>query len=133
MNKISTLICLVLISFLVSPANASGPGRYYGGNYGNYFGGGYYGIPYNGYYPGYGYPPPNIGSPPEIKERSGEPILYIEPGDNVRGEASDPNFRYYCQNPQGYYPDIEDCSGGWRKVPASSIAPLRKKSHKQQR
>jgi hypothetical protein len=25
-------------------------------------------------------------------------------------------YWYYCQNPQGYYPDVNNCPGGWMKV-----------------
>jgi hypothetical protein len=24
---------------------------------------------------------------------------------------------YYCENPQGYYPYVQQCPGGWRAVP----------------
>jgi hypothetical protein len=25
---------------------------------------------------------------------------------------------YYCDNPQGYYPYVQQCPGGWNQVPA---------------
>ena len=27
-----------------------------------------------------------------------------------------PNYRYYCQDPEGYYPDVDVCSDGWQQV-----------------
>ena len=30
-----------------------------------------------------------------------------------------PSVWYYCNNPEGYYPDVQQCPGGWRTVPAS--------------
>jgi len=30
-----------------------------------------------------------------------------------------PPLWYYCANPQGYYPYIPHCPGGWRQVPAT--------------
>lgn len=27
-----------------------------------------------------------------------------------------PNYRYYCQDPEGYYPDVDVCPDGWQQV-----------------
>jgi len=29
-----------------------------------------------------------------------------------------PNVYYYCQDPPGYYPTVQECPGGWQTVPA---------------
>ena len=26
------------------------------------------------------------------------------------------NYWYYCQDPEGYYPDVEECPDGWQQV-----------------
>ncbi len=35
-----------------------------------------------------------------------------------------PQFRYYCDNPPGYYPDVQACYDGWQAVPIAPPAPL---------
>ncbi len=30
-----------------------------------------------------------------------------------------PQYRYYCDNPPGYYPDVQGCYDGWQAVPVS--------------
>jgi mono/diheme cytochrome c family protein len=35
-----------------------------------------------------------------------------------------PQFRYYCDNPPGYYPDIQACYDGWQVVPIAPPPPL---------
>jgi hypothetical protein len=44
-------------------------------------------------------PPPSIVAPP--------PRVYVEPT---------PYTWYYCANPQGYYPYVQQCPGGWQPV-----------------
>ncbi len=54
----------------------------------------------------YGYPyayPPVVVQPP--------PQAYVQP------PPSQPSW-YYCDNPQGYYPYVQQCPRGWRQVPA---------------
>jgi hypothetical protein len=83
----------------------SGPYPSYGNNppsgpypsYGN-------GPPQNGYSAPGGYPPP----PPQDMAQSAAPAQQTW---------------YYCDNPQGYYPDVETCSSQWRPVPASPAGP----------
>ena len=47
------------------------------------------------------------------------PARYIERGQ----EESD--YWYYCENPQGYYPYIRSCPGGWMKVVPDTAPPGR--------
>ena len=42
--------------------------------------------------------PPVVAPPPQV---------YIQPA---------PPTWYYCDNPQGYYPYVQQCPGGWRPV-----------------
>jgi len=43
--------------------------------------------------------PPVVVTPP--------PQVYVQPT---------PPIWYYCDNPQGYYPYVQQCPGGWRPV-----------------
>ncbi len=104
-------------------------GGYHGGYYparvgvGVYFGPGfvYGGYPY-GYYPYPYYYPPAVMAAPE------SPPQYIEQGPNGPVAAPGPEgampeapaqaWWYHCNQPEGYYPYIHACPGGWQKVPA---------------
>jgi len=47
----------------------------------------------------------------------GPPVYYSPPPVYVVPSQPPPiNYWYYCQNPQGYYPYINSCPGGWMKV-----------------
>ena len=66
------------------------------------------GAPYPyGYYPyPYAYPYP---APAQV---------YAQPAPPVASEPpSPPPVWYYCDDPQGYYPYVHQCPGGWRTVP----------------
>lgn len=74
---------------------------------GGYFGFPYYGYPYR-YYPYapyyyyYPYPYPYYSSAYE------EPTVYAE--------TEQPYYWYYCADPEGYYPYVKSCPGGWARV-----------------
>jgi hypothetical protein len=51
---------------------------------------------------GYGY-----SSPPVVIEQQAP--VYLQPDSPVQ-------YWYYCQNPQGYYPYVQQCPGGWMQV-----------------
>lgn len=89
------------------------------------FGPGYYARPY--YYPPYYYSPYYTSPyyyPPSVATVPTEPPVYIE-----RGEATEPAPQtsaswYYCADPQGYYPYVKQCPGGWQAVaPRPSTVP----------
>ena len=76
-----------------------------------------FGIPFG--YPYYFYSPPVIVVP-------APPTTYIEQDTNTQDapQASAPqaaNYWYYCAKPEGYYPYVKACAGGWTKV--SPIPP----------
>lgn len=52
-------------------------------------------------------PPAWSYSPPVVIER--QPPVFVQP-------EPQPQYWYYCQNPQGYYPYIQQCPGGWLQV-----------------
>jgi hypothetical protein len=78
---------------------------YYGGSY--YYPRSYY-SPY--YYPPYYYPPAVVNYPVEPPE-------YIERGELVGPAPQASASWYYCADPQGYYPYVKRCPGGWQAVP----------------
>lgn len=69
------------------------------------------GVPYPYYYPyaPYYYPPPVVYAPPPV---------YAAPPAAPTALAPAPQSWYYCNNPQGYYPNVQSCPGGWQEVPA---------------
>ncbi len=80
----------------------------------------YWGYPYAPYYPYY-YPPypayyaPSPGAPPQ-----GVPLQGAAPQEPAQTMgAPPPQFWYYCDNPQGYYPYVTNCSSAWREVAAT--------------
>ncbi|HYB58490.1 MAG TPA: hypothetical protein VEK12_20190 [Alphaproteobacteria bacterium] len=108
------------VLFLALPAQAQrhGGGGWHGGWHGGYccgLGFGFWGWPYYypyPYYPDYYaypdyYPPvaPAVVAPPAPAAPAGAPA------------AS--NMWYYCDNPKGYYPYVQNCSTAWRQVPAT--------------
>jgi hypothetical protein len=62
------------------------------------------------WYP-YGY----YAAPPVVIPQ--QPQTYIQ-------QQPQENYWYYCQDPQGYYPYVKTCPGGWMKVvPQPAPAP----------
>ncbi|UOA07291.1 hypothetical protein [Methylobacter sp. S3L5C] len=108
-----------------------GGGGHYGGGYGgggHYGGGHYYGHGYyNGYYYGglglglglgYGlgyYGNPYYVYPPAVIAVPTAPPVYIQQAPPVV-QQNPSGYWYYCNNPQGYYPSIKECLGGWQQV-----------------
>jgi hypothetical protein len=81
-----------------------GPRFYWGGSI-------VVGPPWYPWYPySYGYysAPPTYVQPPPV---------YVEP------QQPQQNFWYYCQDPQGYYPYVKNCPGGWMKVVPQPAPP----------
>jgi len=71
----------------------------------------YYPPPY--YYP-YSYYPPVMAAP-------SQPPVYIEQGSAQPAPQQAPTtpenyYWYHCDKPDGYYPYIKECLGGWQKV-----------------
>ena len=72
-----------------------------------------YGYPYGysyGYPYGYSYGYPYTYTPP----------VYVQPSQQLSIQPpSSPPVWYYCDDPQGYYPYVQQCPGGWRTVAPS--------------
>lgn len=80
------------------------------------------------YYPPYYYPyPPVVAVPvyPNVMAVQPSPQVYIEKGvEPSAGPAPSSNYWYYCPNPQGYYPYVQECQTGWLTVlPQSPLQP----------
>jgi hypothetical protein len=45
---------------------------------------------------------------PGLSYSDDESPVYVEPEQTY--------YWYYCSNPEGYYPYIKSCPGGWAKV-----------------
>ena len=54
------------------------------------------------------YPLGYYAAPPVVIQQ--QLPVYIEPEQRQSG------YWYYCQEPQGYYPYVKSCPGGWMKV-----------------
>ncbi len=104
---VSMLAVLLLLLAYPVPSEAHGPRVFIGGTV--WLGPGYWGPgPWWGppYYP-YTPPPVIVQSPPVYEQQAPPP--------------QESAYWYYCQSPQGYYPYISQCPGGWMRVvpPAS--------------
>lgn len=72
----------------------------------------YWDYPYPYYYP-YDYPPyPGYYAPAPAPPTPGQ-------APTQANGAAPPQFWYYCDNPQGYYPYVQNCSMTWKQVAAT--------------
>lgn len=78
----------------------------------------YVGAPYlHWYYPPVYYYPYPYYSPAEVTQPQSQ--IYIEQDAYQAGpqQASEPQrYWYHCDKPEGYYPYIQACPGGWQAV-----------------
>ena len=63
-------------------------------------------VPFGPYWASYPYPPAVVAAPP----------VYVQLPPVVAGQPPAAQYWYYCDNPQGYYPYVQQCPGGWRQV-----------------
>jgi hypothetical protein len=59
------------------------------------------------YWTPYTYPPVVVAPPPQV---------YVPPSPPVAAQPPPLSYWYYCADPQGYYPYVRECPGGWRQV-----------------
>jgi len=102
----AVLVVLVLLLASPIPSEARGPRVFFNFDVPLWLGPGWWGPPY--YYP---YP-----APPVIAQ---QPPVYEQPAAPPQAPA----YWYYCQNPQGYYPYIQQCPNGWMQVVPPTIPP----------
>jgi hypothetical protein len=113
-----TCVFLVAVALLLTiplPSYAGGTKVYFG----VHFGPGYY--PRAGFrHPGWWGPRLYWGGPVVVEPNyySAPPVV-IQQAPPVYAQPEQPqpeSYWYYCQNPQGYYPYVKNCPGGWMKV-----------------
>ena len=59
-----------------------------------------------------------LGRQPQIRSYGAPVVIYTQP-TAVAPPAPPQNYWYYCANPQGYYPYVQQCPGGWTQVPST--------------
>ena len=66
---------------------------------------------------GWYYPPPVYYTYPPVVMAPAEPPVYVEQGQPPAPAQPQPeSYWYYCNNPDGYYPYVKQCPGGWQRV-----------------
>jgi hypothetical protein len=75
------------------------------------FWGPYWGPYWGSYAYPYGYP---YGYPPVVAVPSTQ--VYVQPSAPAPAQPAPSASWYYCDNPRGYYPYVQQCPGGWRAV-----------------
>jgi len=102
---------------------ARGRSHHHHHHHARFYGGGFVGSPF--WYPYY--PPYYYGSPPYYygpdygRPQYDSPTAYVEkfegtPTPETQGEI-------FCQDRGAYYPDVQDCPGGWQRVFQASTPP----------
>lgn len=119
---LTTLVALAIAMSVSVPASAGGHHHgHHGSSFDFYFGGPMYSPfwgprPYFQPYPYY-YEPRTV-----IIER--EPPVYIQRTQPAVAPApAAPTTWYYCENPAGYYPYVQNCNQQWVSVAPGSVAP----------
>jgi hypothetical protein len=69
----------------------------------------------------FGYMPPSYYPYPPggFRQLVQPPVVHIERKDTSRPSPPSPEsqtYWYYCRDPEGYYPDVEECPDGWEQV-----------------
>lgn len=71
------------------------------------------------YYPAYPYYPYYYAAPPVVVQTP-PPVYYSQPQAQLEQKEA---YWYYCQDPQGYYPYVKSCPGGWMRVVPDTTPP----------
>lgn len=69
------------------------------------------------YPPPYYYYPYSYPYPPVVVAPAAPPV-YIEQNPPQAPVQTQSNDWYYCHNPDGYYPYVKQCPGGWQRIAA---------------
>ena len=84
-------------------------GVFIGGEFGPWYSPYYY-PPYPGYGYGYGYGYSPYYAPVLVAPAA--PTVYVEQGSSQQAAPS----WFYCADPQGYFPYVQQCRNGWQRV-----------------
>jgi hypothetical protein len=52
-------------------------------------------------------------------------VIGQQPQVYVEQNQQESDYWYYCDDPQGYYPYVKSCPGGWMKVVPDTVPPGR--------
>jgi hypothetical protein len=83
----------------------------------------YYGPP--AYAPGPYWGPPALVVPPYVYPAPPVVVVPQQPQVYVQRNQPESGYWYYCQLPQGYYPYVKSCPGGWMRVVPDTVPPGR--------
>ncbi|MEY4730481.1 MAG: hypothetical protein RL020_1639 [Pseudomonadota bacterium] len=111
---------LALIASLFIVGLASNTAWAGGGHHGHGHGGGHWhggfslniGAPF--FWPYYAYAP--VYYPQPVVVAPAPQVVYIEQAQAPIAPPQAQQYWYYCGNPQGYYPNVQQCPAGWQKV-----------------
>ncbi len=118
MKFFKSLFALMLLAGAMASSSAWADHYYHGG----YHGGAHVGVVIGG--PGYWrYPDPYLYGPypysyPPVVVAPAQPPVYIEQ-DQTPAQESQPQPSgdwFYCRKPDGYYPYVKQCPGGWQRL-----------------
>jgi hypothetical protein len=70
------------------------------------------------FYDYYYYNPPLVSAP-------SAPTTYIQQRTAGPSDDEGQGYWYYCGDPQGYYPYLQQCPGGWQQVSPTPPVPVR--------
>jgi hypothetical protein len=100
-----------------------------GGFHGGFHGGGFHGRTGHAVFVGgplffstYGVWPSYFDSYPPYADIPAAPPVYFENGAGDSGQPPVSSW-YYCQNPPGYYPYVQQCPSGWQRVSPQAPPP----------
>lgn len=131
----SKILAITLLGFILKGSvwAFDGHGGHHGGGHfgGGHFGGhhgldlhfgyglglgyglGYYGFGLPHYYP---YSPVVTVPAAPVVAVPASPTAYIQHEIASAPQSQTTNYWHYCRNPEGYYPYVRDCPGGWEKI-----------------
>lgn len=114
--KLHPMLSAILFMFCCLYSSSNWAWGHHGGHGGGSFGF-YFGAPLYPYGYGYGYPYAYPYYPPVVVTVPVTPPTYIQQAPQAPVvQQSQTAYWHYCNNPQGYYPYVKECPGGWQLV-----------------
>lgn len=112
-KRVAFFLCMVFAALSSEAVFARDGHGHRGHHHGGVRWGVHIGVPFGWYYPpSYWYGAPWYNPPVFVQS----PPVYIERGTAPAEPDDDAYYWYHCSRPEGYYPYIKECPGGWKKV-----------------